>query len=382
MTGKQRMQMKKILLVTAAYTGAGHKSISDALMEQFSRMPNMEVRTIDGFDLFGHAGILFARLYGIMTRHTPAVYDAIWKITMKHPPAFALAARLCRHRFAEYIRQVSPDLILTVHSCFNTILTRMLDLLGLSIPVVVLQADLVNIHSTWCNPRAAMTICPTREAYDASVLQGMPAEKLKIMGLPVRSRFCDAARGMDRQDDMPSRPLRCLLMSGGEGTGRMRFCAEMILNNMDAELTIICGRNKKLRDQLQKYLSPEYGDRVKVLGFVSDPEQQMLRSDLLVTRGSPNTLLEAVVMTVPVVIIGPMPAQEKDNPRLVEKYNLGIVSGSPEELPRIIRELLIDDAALLRKIRASQRAWRSFNNARDLALYIAELAEPRDASFC
>ena len=374
--------MKKILLVTAAYTGAGHKSISDALMEQFSRIPDVEVRTIDGFDLFGHAGILFARLYGIMTRHTPAVYDAIWKITMKHPPAFALAARLCRHRFAEYIRQVSPDLILTVHSCFNTILTRMLDLLGLSIPVVVLQADLVNIHSTWCNPRAAMTICPTREAYDASVLQGMPAEKLKIMGLPVRSRFCDAARGMDRQDDMPSRPLRCLLMSGGEGTGRMRFCAEMILNNMDAELTIICGRNKKLRDQLQKYLSPEYGDRVKVLGFVSDPEQQMLRSDLLVTRGSPNTLLEAVVMTVPVVIIGPMPAQEKDNPRLVEKYNLGIVSGSPEELPRIIRELLIDDAALLRKIRASQRAWRSFNNALDLALYIAGLAEPRDASFC
>ena len=29
--------MKKILLITSVYTGAGHKSISDALAEQFER---------------------------------------------------------------------------------------------------------------------------------------------------------------------------------------------------------------------------------------------------------------------------------------------------------------------------------------------------------
>ena len=41
--------MKKILLVTSVYTGAGHKSISDSLLEQFAKLPDVQVQVIDGF---------------------------------------------------------------------------------------------------------------------------------------------------------------------------------------------------------------------------------------------------------------------------------------------------------------------------------------------
>ena len=345
-------------------------------MEQFSRMPDVEVKVIDGFEMMGSPGLLFAKLYGVTTRHAPALFNALWKFTMKHPPAFGLTARLCRRRFAECLRGFHPDLILTVHSCFNTLLSRLLALLKTDIPVVVLQADIINIHSTWCNPRAYKTICPTREAYDVSVRQGMPKEKLKIMGFPVRSRFCEAARESDAQAYDPSQPLKCLMMSGGEGTGHLQAYAESILNHTDAELTIICGRNHKLEHQLAERMGRQYGSRVSVLGFVSDLEQKMLHSDLLITRCSPNTISEAVVMGVPLIIIGPMPEQERDNPKLVQKYNLGVVSQSPEDVTGIIHGLLDNGAARLGEIRASQRRQRYFDHARDIAVYVAELTEP------
>ena len=339
-------------------------------------MPDVEVRVIDGFELCGRLSEIPARVYGVFTRHVPALYNAAWRFTMAHPPAFRLSARLYRRHFAESIRRFQPDLILTVHSFFNIVLTRMLDRLSLRIPVVVLQADLVNIHSTWCNPRALRTVCPTPEAFSASIAQGMPPEKLKVIGFPVRGRFCDAARNTGAPEYDPSRPLRCLLISGGEGAGRLKIYAKAILEHTDAELTIVCGRNSQLQHQLQRSFLPQYSGRVKVLGFVSELEQELLRSDLLVTRGSPNTLLEAVVSAVPFIMIGPMLEQERDNPRLMQQHHLGVICASPDEIPGMISGLLADDAARLREIRAAQCAFRSFDTAREIALYVAELAGP------
>ena len=372
--------MKRILLITSVYTGAGHKSISDALVEQFSEMSGVQIKVVDGFEFLSRIGVLSSRLYGLVMRHIPALYNSGWRYTMKHPPSFSKSARLCLRRFTQCLRGFHPDLILTVHSFFNTVLTRMLDSLGLEIPVVVFQADLVNIHSTWCNPRAYMTICPTREAYDASIRQGLSPEKLTVIGFPVRRRFCEAAGETDMRDDAPSRPLRCLLISGGEGSGSLEAYAESIFMNTDAELTVICGRNGKLHDRLLKGLGVQYGGRIRVLGFVAALEQEMLRCDLLVTRGSPNTLYEAVAMAVPFIVAGPLPEQEKDNPRLMEQNNLGVISRSPGDIPSLIRSLLDNNAERLREIRASQRAFRNPGSARKIAEFVSELTEPLDYS--
>ena len=43
--------MRRLLIFTAEYTGHGHKSISDALMERLKNYPDIEILTIDGFDL-------------------------------------------------------------------------------------------------------------------------------------------------------------------------------------------------------------------------------------------------------------------------------------------------------------------------------------------
>ena len=47
-------EKRKILLITTTHTGCGHKSISDALIDWFVDMPEVEVKLVDGFeDLVG-----------------------------------------------------------------------------------------------------------------------------------------------------------------------------------------------------------------------------------------------------------------------------------------------------------------------------------------
>ena len=80
-------------------------------------------------------------------------------------------------------------------------------------------------------------------------------------------------------------------------------------------------------------------------------------------------------MNVPVIMIGPLLEQEKNNPRLMQHYRLGVSCRTPAEASRVIRSLLKDGAARLKEIRAAQREFRSFDSARNIAAFVAELAE-------
>ena len=365
--------MKKILIITSVTTGSGHKSICDSLIEQFELMPDVNAKAVDGFDMAGSFAYHSSYIYGMLTRHCPWLYNLFWKITDNVKPGFRLVTHMCRQRFLELVRSFEPDLIISVHSFFNTSLTNLIKTSGLSIPVAVVQADLVSIHSTWCNPDADVTLCPTEEAYEISIKHGMPREKLKVIGFPVRKKFADAHKASSIQSFARPNPISVLLMGGGEGSRGLKTYADILLKDPDIRLTIICGRNVKLLKTLQKQISPQDQERVEILGFIDDIEQRMLDNDILIARGSPNTLTEAVMMGIPVILTGPFLEQERGNYRLAEEQNIGVVCKHPNDILTIINDLLDNDGAALKNIREAQDRMRTYDNARDIASYVCDL---------
>lgn len=366
--------MKKILLITSIYTGHGHKSISDSLQEQFDEMPDVDVRIVDGFELLGDMGIHMSKLYGPVTRYARQAWKVGWALSNRSD--FLMnqgVSTLSHNRFQRLMEDYRPDLILSVHSMFNGSVLKLLKSCRMDVPLVTLQADIINIHKSWCEPNAFRTICPTPEAYECSLRHGMPAEKLVYMGFPTRRRFTDLARTMQIPDYDGVRPLRCMMMSGGEGSGNLKRYADVLMKHTRAELTIICGRNKKIRKRLTERFLPQYADRIRILGFVSDIQNEMAAHDVLIARGSPNSLMEGVVMNLPLIVTGALPGQERDNPKLIVNHDLGVICRSPEELPSVINNLLADDCALYRRIRIAQREYRNLDNARHIAEYVAGL---------
>ena len=367
---------KKILLITTKHTGCGHKSISDSLMDWFVEMPEVEVVQVDGFeDLVNRSVTALGDSYGVVTRHAKFLWKMTWDFGTKFNSTYwSLMSTWAGKRFLELVAREQPDVVLTTHPMFNSSLMTVCEEHGLDLPFVSVQADPVSVHPSWCDPRSALIICATDEAMERTLSFGVPRERILKVGFPTRRRFTDMAQRVEKPAYDGSRPARCLLMSGGEGSGMLGSYALELMTKTDVTLTIICGRNRQLKKRLEALLKRKYGERVRILGFVTDIENQMNESDIMITRGSPNSFFEAVVMNVPLIITGALPGQEQGNPELVERYGLGIVSKGVKKLPAAVKRLLADDGRELLRIREAQQEYRRFDNAKRIAEAARDLA--------
>jgi len=369
--------MYKILIISSTYTGHGHMSITTALEEQFSKLGDVEVSDVDGFTLAGRVGVKVSKMYGPMTHYSKELWELIFILSQKRNSTFIdLVSDLIEDSFLQIYKIVKPDLIISVHANFVTSLLNVMVKNNITIPFVTVIADIVSISSLWVDKRCDLIICPSIESAAYCKKLNVPEEKLLITGFPVRERFTTKLVSEAEQEKCAP-PLHCLIMSGGEGVGNMRKIATILLSKFDFKVTVMAGRNNLLRKRLESGLGEEYGDRLEILGFVENVQDYMLASDIVLLRGSPNSIMEAVNCCVPVLVTGALPGQEEGNPSYVSNNNLGVVCDKTRNLTKVISSLIDNNFAKLKSIRKSQKEFIKSNSASDIAQAVIDLLEKR-----
>ncbi|NLD47197.1 MAG: glycosyltransferase [Clostridiaceae bacterium] len=371
--------IKNILIISSDFTGHGHKSITESLSEKFSLHPDVKLHVVDGFTLSGNMGLRIGKLYGPVTRNAKELWKMGWELSLRKPSLVNDFIELTtRDNFIELLKRIKPDLILSVHPNFNGSLLNILEDYGIKIPFVTLIADLVSISPLWADPRVDYIICPTKESKYKCLEFGVSESKLIVIGFPVRQKFIQHLNDTSKENKANAqytgnRPLECLIMSGGEGSGNMSRVAKILLKNFDCHVKIVAGRNKILKRRLEKNLYERFGDRVEVFGFSENIQDLMLSSDIAVTRGSPNVMMEAVACNVPLIITGNLPGQEEGNPGYLLKHNLGVVCKELRDLRSIVSELLSSNAYKLNKIKKSQREFLNPNIAKEIVDFLLKI---------
>ena len=364
--------MAKLLIVSSINTGHGHKSISDALLEQFEKIDGLETRVVDGFTLMdGEVNSLLAKTYGPITRFSSKLWKTLYSIVEKRPGIAVFVVRLaCRKGFLSLMKEFHPDYILSVHSAFCGSLIEIMERNGINVPLAVHQADIINIPSTWFDKRSAVNLATTQEAYDYSIAYGMDPSRMKLVGFPVRSIF------WQRHEAVESNGV--LLLSGAEGSGKFVAAAEALLRDTEEHVTIVFGRNEKLKIKLEETLAKAYPGRLEVTGFVDDMPDRMRRASFVVLRASPNTLMEAVALNRPIIVIDALPGQEFENPKLAQNHGLGICEPDVEKLSGVIERLKNDEDGCLTNMLKSQRDYLDMDAAKKTAEFIYSQIKPLD----
>ena len=318
---------------------------------------------VDGFALGGKALLNIGKSYGPITRYSAGLWNAIWHFSALNSLLVdKFVEILIRRKFLSLLNDVKPDLILSIHPNFNGSIINILRKENIMIPFGTLIADLVNIYPLWADERADFILSPTDEAKEKCLEFGIPEVKINVVGFPVRKRFyCQT----DKRTKAPS-SINFLMMSGGEGVGNMSEIAKNLLEHFDCTVSIIAGRNEKLKLELEASLKNCFGDRVQIYGFVNHIQDLMLAADIAITRGSPNVMFEAVASNLPIIITGALPGQEKDNPWFAEKHNLGVICNDTKHLISLIPELLENDREMLASIMKSQKDYMNENVAEDI----------------
>ena len=365
--------MSKLLIITALYTGHGHKSISDALEERFKAYPDVNILTIDGFDLMDKAmQVVAEKSYGPITRLPGKTWQFNYAVGTRYDkPLQAVVAALIRRRFHELIRDYQPDAVLSVHPVFLASVASLLEEMGLSTPLIAHEADLIDIASFWFDRRIRLLLCPSEESYRSSIEGGADPARTVQVGFPVRERFMGYR---DREMSLHS-PVTVTIMSGSEGSGEIGVVARELLRSTDVQLNIVCGRNKALRRKLKKALGSQYYGRINVMGFVENIQKVMIDSDILVMRASPNSVMEAVALNIPVIVFGQLAGQELHNPDMMQAHGIVAYCPEPKRLAQLVRDMTKDGGKAMEEMRAAQRAYMPGDSAKDTAALLHEWLE-------
>ena len=167
--------------------------------------------------------------------------------------------------------------------------------------------------------------------------------------MPLRIPF---ARAYDRQELLrkhgldPALPV-VLVMGGGDGLiGRSLISMlEEAQEIPPAQFILVCGRNERLRLQLQKRLVRIAGPhRIRLTGFIDYVHELMAASDVMVTKPGGLTVSEALALDLPMILYKPIPGQEQENSAYLTGMGAALEARNKAELHQRICQVVSEEA--------------------------------------
>jgi processive 1,2-diacylglycerol beta-glucosyltransferase len=356
-------------LILSASAGAGHNRAAEALHEWArAGFPRLETEWVDSLK---YTNRLFSRLYERsyvwMASYTPSLWGLLYKHAGSHPErhldkAVELHDRLAYRKLMGHVEEFRPDAVLCTHFLpANVLLAK-----RLGVPVYVVVTDF-DVHRLWINPRASGYFVASDEVRVLLSRQGYPDDRIRVTGIPIHPVF--SREKAPAAADRPS----VLLMGGGFGMGPIVEALDRLLAiDLPFRLTVVAGKNEKLRKKLE---SAARG-RAEILGFVSDIQDHMDRSDLIVTKAGGLTVSECLARGLPMVLFSPIPGQEECNADHLLEQGAAVKARTLDVLDFKVRGLLGNPARLGAMRKAAAAAARPLAG-RDILQSVLDENPPR-----
>lgn len=282
--------------------------------------------------------------------------------------------RSMRRAMREMLADHPADLFVAFHPTYTYPLT------WLRLPCAFVFTDLVTNHALWCAPGSERYVVPTSLARERAIKRGAPADRVTVTGLPVHPHFLDPIeeprRLRGRLGIDCDRPV-ILLSGGGEGMGRVYDIAHALgESGLDAQMVIVAGRNLALREELE---AADWPMPTRVLGFTRHMADWMAAATVLISKSGSNTIAEALVRGLPIILFDFVPGQEEGNPQYVINAGAGAYCPRPAQVVQTLRSWLADRDKL-EQLAVNARAISRPNAAFNVARIVYRLAQERAAT--
>lgn len=304
---------KKRILVTYIEAGFGHittaNSIADAIEAlhdpnievirkfMFSEDPVLrktekrfvkEVKIANMFPWYNRIQMAATHILGIHNS-LPFVVSTIW--------------RRVRNRYLKELEKIRPDIIIDTHYLTSFFATQYRDKIDSHVKVVTYNPD-NNVHNWW-NLRVDKFIVNCRMGFDDALKHDFDRKKLMIVPFVTRQEIMEVTEDKSyyrAKYNLPQERFTIMVAAGGYGKSGMRRVIKALMNvKQPITLIAICGTNKLLYNQLQllKNNTPDNID-LRPYEFVKKVYELNRASDMFLTKGGPNAMLDSVLMGVPV----------------------------------------------------------------------------------
>ena len=342
------------VLILHSRVGGGHQSAAQALAAALgSAQPGLGVQLADVY--VDHASFPVSRFptyYARLARYHPRLWGLVFSVS-NAASSQAAPIRLTsvlrpflRPGLIRLLELERPDLVVSVLPGVNDLLVEALRSAPQPARFEVVLTDWAAIHRSWIAPGVDHYTAPNETAHQDCLRFGAEPELVDVVGIPLRPQFrADSAPAAGRAATLrgiglaPDR-FTVLAMVGAEGSPRaFANIAALADLPLDAQLVVVCGRNQRLRRQVEALGG---GLPRRALGFVDHIADLMRASDLLVTKAGGVTLAEGFACGVPVIVHDVLPGQETGNASYVRARQAAVYAPTGAELRQAVAELAND----------------------------------------
>jgi len=357
-------------------TGGGHRSAAEAIIEavQLEYKNKVTTEMVDFFK--DYAPPPFNRvgdMYPYMVK-APRLWSASFHATDGRAQARVITTTMwpiARQPARALVREHPADLIVTVHLFANSFALRALG--PNRPPFITVVTDMVTTHALWFDKRADLILVPTENARQRALKNNMPAEKVRVVGLPVADKYCKPKGRKSTLRNKLGWPVDkpiVLMVGGGEGMGPLAKTAhEIDASGLNVGLVIVCGRNQRLKTSLE---AEKWENPTLIYGFTRDMPDFMRASDFIVTKAGPGTIAEALNAELPIILYSKLPGQEDGNVTFVQEEGAGVWAPTPQEVVRALTRWISRPSEKQKVIENCRRAGRP-EAARTIAKTIGEM---------
>jgi processive 1,2-diacylglycerol beta-glucosyltransferase len=348
---------KRVLLMYISQV-SGHRQGAVAIAKSLKSLdPDCEVLSINGF---GYIYPLMEKI--INTAYMGVIKRApkIWEYLYDNPKIIKLSEKWKRSihksshkKLKPLIDEFKPDVVVCTQAFPCGMVADYKNDNHLPMKVVGVLTDYAP-HLYWLHEGVDHYVVPSQEALDRYVKEGVPSQRIKVFGIPIRIKF---AQPLDRQVIAkklgidPNIPT-VLIMGGGQGLGPMKEAVKSLVHlERPLQLIVICGTNVKLVHWIKK-IQRQTSKKVIFYDYANNVDELMEVSTLIVSKPGGMTTSECLAKGLPMVIIDPIPGQEERNSQFLVNQGVAIRVEDKRHIARDI-DLLLNDPKKLAAMKAA-----------------------------
>jgi processive 1,2-diacylglycerol beta-glucosyltransferase len=331
------------VLILYLVQNSGHHAAARYLDLSLRRLaPDMETRCVD---LLEHTHPrwekVIRRMYMTTLRRTPELWEALYDNMWVEYLTRRLRGMIQQGR-SESLRRLmndfAPQAVVCTQAYPFAVMASFAARHAPDLPLFAVTTDFVP-HRFWCtaNAHSALYVVPTESAAARLMWLGIPRQRIHVLGIPVA-----AERAAIPPPEEPGAPdaRRILIMGGGYGMG-IRYQTIRSVDRCPESFTIdvVCGTNNRLRRRLARNRH-RFKHPIRVRGYVRNAVALMTRADLMITKAGGLTLSEAACVGVPLILVHPLPGQEKGNAEVLVHSGAALHIPGEHEVTRCVSMLL------------------------------------------
>lgn len=345
------------ILIISSDTGGGHRSAAAAIVagvQKFFEGESYAVRVVRAVEESHELSAKLVRFYNWMLRNKQHWMKYFyWAMNHVRPETREFFHSRCIGYVREIFERWCPHIVVSVHPLTQHIFARVLKELKLAdhIPLVSVVTDpCYGFWKGWACSDVTLYLVASEDARRQLIDYGVPAERIKISGMPVHPKFTfpdeAAAQAARRALGLDPEKFTVFVNAGWEGGGNIpEIFRELINGELDVQAIFLAGRNEELRVSAES-MALQASFPIKVIGYSEHVEELMSAANVMISKLGGLTTFEALACRVPIIADAtttPMP-QEIGTANLIIKRGAGILLKQAKDIVPVVRRMVEDTA--------------------------------------